>query len=394
MRKCPEPWLDTYIEYTKEQESPKSFNIMTGFAVLSAAIGRNVWLPRIKYTIFPNLYVIMIAASAKCRKSVAVGIGRKLLVAMEKPPMIFAQKITPEALIDAITESKVDEQCYGLIFSDELSVFLSADAMKRGIIPVLTSFYDSHSKWEYHTKGRGKQLIKNSSLGMLAATTRDDFINSMPKSAIGGGFTSRLVLVYEERPSHLKLFNPVNIAGEEVEETDREVALRRHLIADLNYIQKKVKGKLSFSKEAKKASLKWYESEQDTDRDIATDGYFGRKHDTMFKMAAILCISESDELVIQEHHIVRALKILKVTEDKMEKLVSKIGTTESGSLTERVLNHISRSPDITHSRLLRKCWRFASAQDLTAIIRTLIDSGEVDEKISGQKRSYRVREKL
>ena len=394
MRKCPEPWLDTYIEYTKEQESPKSFNVMTGFAVLSAAIGRNVWLPRIKYTIFPNLYVIMIAASAKCRKSVAVGIGRKLLVAMEKPPMIFAQKITPEALIDAITESKVDEQCYGLIFSDELSVFLSADAMKRGIIPVLTSFYDSHSKWEYHTKGRGKQLIKNSSLGMLAATTRDDFINSMPKSAIGGGFTSRLVLVYEERPSHLKLFNPVNIAGEEVEETDREVALRRHLIADLNYIQKKVKGKLSFSKEAKKASLKWYESEQDTDRDIATDGYFGRKHDTMFKMAAILCISESDELVIQEHHIVRALKILKVTEDKMEKLVSKIGTTESGSLTERVLNHISRSPDITHSRLLRKCWRFASAQDLTAIIRTLIDSGEVDEKISGQKRSYRVREKL
>ena len=394
MRKCPEPWLDTYIEYTKEQESPKSFNIMTGFAVLSAAIGRNVWLPRIKYTIFPNLYVIMIAASAKCRKSVAVGIGRKLLVAMEKPPMIFAQKITPEALIDAITESKVDEQCYGLIFSDELSVFLSADAMKRGIIPVLTSFYDSHSKWEYHTKGRGKQLIKNSSLGMLAATTRDDFINSMPKSAIGGGFTSRLVLVYEERPSHLKLFNPVNIAGEEVEETDREVALRRHLIADLNYIQKKVKGKLSFSKEAKKASLKWYESEQDTDRDIATDGYFGRKHDTMFKMAAILCISEGDELVIQEHHVVRALKILKVTEDKMEKLVSKIGTTESGSLTERVLNHISRSPDITHSRLLRKCWRFASAQDLTAIIRTLIDSGEVDEKISGQKRSYRVREKL
>ena len=394
MRKCPEPWLDTYIEYTKEQESPKSFNIMTGFAVLSAAIGRNVWLPRIKYTIFPNLYVIMIAASAKCRKSVAVGIGRKLLVAMEKPPMIFAQKITPEALIDAITESKVDEQCYGLIFSDELSVFLSADAMKRGIIPVLTSFYDSHSKWEYHTKGRGKQFIKNSSLGMLAATTRDDFINSMPKSAIGGGFTSRLVLVYEERPSHLKLFNPVNIAGEEVEETDREVTLRRHLIADLNYIQKKVKGRLSFSKEAKKASLKWYESEQDTDRDIATDGYFGRKHDTMFKMAAILCISEGDELVIQEHHIVRALKILKVTEDKMEKLVSKIGTTESGSLTERVLNHISRSPDITHSRLLRKCWRFASAQDLTAIIRTLIDSGEVDEKISGQKRSYRVREKL
>ena len=394
MRKCPQPWLDTYIEYTKEQESPKAFNLMTGFAVLSAAVGRNVWLPRIKYTIFPNLYIIMIAASAKCRKSVAVGIGRKLLIAMDEPPMIFAQKITPEALIDAITESKVNEQCYGLIFSDELSVFLSADAMKRGIIPVLTSFYDSHSKWEYHTKGRGKQVIKNSSLSMLAATTRDDFISSMPKSAIGGGFTSRLLLVYEEHPSQLKLFNPVNFSGEEVEETDKEVVLKRNLIADLNYIKKKIKGKMSFSKEAKASALKWYESEQETDRDVATDGYFGRKHDTMFKMATILCISEGDKLVIQEPHIRRALSILRVTEDRMEKLVSTIGTTETGSLTERILNHIIRTPNIDHSRLLRRCWRFASAQDLTAIIRTLIDSGEIDEKISGSKRVYRVREKL
>ena len=147
MRKCPQPWIDTYVEYTKEQESPKAFNLMTGFAVLSSAVGRNIWLPRIKYTIFPNLYVILIAASAKCRKSVAVGIGKKLLLSMKKPPMIFAQKLTPEALIDAIVASEIDKQCFGLIFSDELSVFLSADAMKRGIIPVLTSFYDSHSKW-------------------------------------------------------------------------------------------------------------------------------------------------------------------------------------------------------------------------------------------------------
>ena len=394
MRKCPQPWLDTYIEYTKEQESPKSFNVMTGFAVLSAAIGRNVWLPRIKYTIFPNLYVILIAASAKCRKSVAVGIGRKLLIAMSKPPMIFAQKITPEALIEAITKSKVDNQCFGLIFSDELSVFLSADAMRRGIIPVLTSFYDSHSKWEYHTKGGGKQLIENSSLSMLAATTRDDFINSMPKSAIGGGFTSRLVLVYEEHPSQLKLFNPVNTAGEEVEETPRELILKRSLISDLNYIKKTVKGKMSFTKDAKALSLQWYKDEQDIIRELATDGYFGRKHDTMFKLAIILSLAESDELVIQKHHISRALKVLNTIEDKMELLVTKIGTTEAGSLTEKVLGHISKAPGIIYSNLLRKCWRFASAQDLSAIIRTLIDSGEIDEVISGKNRCYRVHDKF
>ncbi len=367
---------------------------MTGFAVLSAAIGRNVWLPRIKYTIFPNLYVIMIAASAKCRKSVAVGIGRKLLIAMKKPPMIFAQKITPEALIDAITESKENEQCYGLIFSDELSVFLSADAMKRGIIPVLTSFYDSHSKWEYHTKGSGKKLITNSSLSMLAATTRDDFINSMPKSAIGGGFTSRLVLVYEEYPSQLKLFNPVNAAGEEVEETSQEIILKRNLIFDLDYIKQNVKGVLRFSEKAKNASLEWYKSEQDTDRDVATDGYFGRKHDTMFKLASILAISESNKLVIEEHHVIRALNILKITEKKMELLVTRIGTTETGSLTERVLNTIVRAPNIAYSILLRKCWRFASAQDLSVIIRTLIDSGEIEESISGKNRVYKMRNKM
>lgn len=394
MRKCPQPWIDTYIEYTKEQESPKSFNLMVGFAILSAAIGRNIWLPRIKYTIFPNLYVILIAGSSKCRKSVALGIGEKLLHAMKIPPMIFAQKLTPEALIDAMTESVIDNHCYGLVYSDELSVFLSTDALKRGIIPVLTSFYDSHAKWTYHTKGKGKQLIKNSSLGMLAATTRDDFINSMPKSAIGGGFTSRLVLVYEEYPSQLKLFNPVNTAGEEVEETPRELILRGHLIHDLDYIKRKVKGKLSFSKAAKAKALEWYKTEQEVSRELSTDGYFGRKHDTMFKLASILCISEGDKLEMQEHHIIRALNVLHVIEEKMETLVSKIGTTETGSLTEKVLGSISRSPGIDYSTLLRKCWRFASAQDLAMIIRTLIDSGEIDEKISGNLRTYKIKGKF
>lgn len=394
MRKCIQPWIDTYLEYTKEQESPKSFNLMTGFAVLSASIGRNIWLPRIKYTIFPNLYIILIAASAKCRKSVAVGIGKKLLTAMETPPMIFAQKLTPEALIDAIMDSKYQDQCFGLIFSDELSVFLSADAMKRGIIPVLTSFYDSHSEWSYHTKGGGKKPIKNSSLALLAATTRDDFINSMPKSAIGGGFTSRLILVYEERPSHLKLFNPVNAQGEEIEETYKEGVLRGHLIHDLNHMKKNIKGNVKLTKEAKVKADEWYTQEHETDRDSSTDGYFGRKHDTMFKIAALLCISESDELLIQVHHIKRALQILSVTEKNMELLVSRIGTTEAGSITERVLSYITNAPNIGHSILLRKCWRFASAQELTGIIRTLIDSGEIDEKISGSAREYSVTKKL
>ena len=385
-RKCKPSWLDSYLEYTDDQESPIAFHQWVGISLISSVLQRQIWIPRVKYTIYPNLFVILIAGSAKCRKSISIRIGMDLLHSITKPPTIFAQKITTEALIQALEESKTKEKtCYGIIVASELSVFLGADAIRSGIIPALTDLYDSPAKWEYHTRSRGKENLTNVTLSMLAASTKDWLKTSIPASAIGGGFTSRIVFVVADQPSKLVLFP--------TEHTDN-THLRESLIHDLNQMAK-LNGAMQFTNEAKAVSLEWYEREACNVHDEKVDGYFGRKHDTMFKMATVLSLAENDELLIEARHITRALDMMEHNEQFLNTILESVTSTVVGGDTEKVLTIIRKFRQISHSDLLRKCWRYASAMELGEMMKTLTESNEIEMFLDKKNaRWYKVKGKI
>lgn len=383
-RRCAGSWLDSYIEYTHNQESPTAFHEWTALSLIGASLSRHVWIPRIKYTIFPNLFVILVAGSAVCRKSVAINIGLDLLRALKNPPMVFAQKITTEALIQALEVAKIEGSSSGLICATELSTFMGSDGIRSGIIPTLTDLYDSPKEWVYHTRGRGKEVLKNVTVAILAATTRDWLKTSIPPESVGGGFTSRIIFVCQERASKPILFpNP----------TVDEGVLRSNLVADLNEIQTKVKGPMDFTPEAKEYAEKWYATEFTKIRDSKLDGYFARKHDTMFKLAAILSIAESSNRVITHAHIEKSLNVLEENEEHLGEIIASVVATAVGGDTEKVLTTIKKCPMIMHSDLLRKCWRFATAEGVSQMLRTLIEAREVEEVLGKDNRTrfYKVK---
>ena len=377
-RQCKLSWVDTYIDYTRNQESPTSFHEWTALCLLSATVGRNIWIVRIKYTIFPNIFVILVAGSAKCKKSTAIKIGERILKATTDPPMIFAQRVTTEALIEALENNKIEGQCAGIIIADELSVFMAAGSKESGIIPMLTTLYDSPDEWTYHTRSRGKEILKNVTLTILAGTTKVWLKCAVPADSVAGGFASRIIFVYQELPNRPILF---------WDETAEEMELRRQLIYDLNLIRKEIKGPMDFSPEAKKAAEEWYQEEWFKTRDEKVDGYFSRKHDTMFKIAALFSVAESSTRVITAAHIKRALGLMEENERFMEPIIASIMASQVGDLTERVLEIIRREGKITHPEMLRKCWRIADAQTITMMLRTLIDSGEVDEVVTSNNKT-------
>jgi len=382
------------MQYTKNQESPTAFHEWVAVSIISSSIGRNIVIPRVKYSIYPNLYVILVAASARCRKSVALSLGLKVLQKIKNPPMVFAQKLTPEALIQGLESARVGEDTSGMIFSPELSVFMSNDCIRSGIIPILTDLYDSPSVWTYHTRGRGKETLKNLTLSMLAATTKSDVKDLLPKQAVGGGFTSRVVFVYQENPSNLILFMDNDSEEEEMDENPSEVRLRSMLINDLSHIRNKIKGKVKFTKSAKACALKWYISSQEENCEEKLDGYYGRKHDIMFKIATILSVAESDDLIIRKEHIQMSLDMLKINERSLNAIISSVVASDVGKSAEFVYNIIDRHGPIEHSKLLQKCWRNGTAQEVTMHVRTLIDCGEVTEVVTGKnKRLYNIKGK-
>lgn len=377
-RQCKLSWIDTYIDYTRNQESPTVFHEWVALCLLSSVLGRNVWIPRIKYIIYPNIFVILVAGSAKCKKSTAIKIGEKILKAITAPPMIFAQRITTEALIEALDQNKIEGASAGIVIADELSVFMGAGSKESGIIPMLTTLYDSPDEWTYHTRSRGKEVLKNVTLTILAGTTKVWLKSAVPADSVAGGFASRIMFVYQENPNRPILF---------YDETSDELELRRQLICDLTTIKREVKGPLEFSPEAKAAAQEWYEGEWHKVRDEKVDGYFSRKHDTMFKIAAILSVADSSTRIIGATHIRRALGMMEENEKFMETILSSVMASEVGDVTEHILEAIRREGKMAHHELLRKCWRIADAQTIAMMIRTLIEGGEIEEIMASDNKT-------
>ena len=295
--------------------------------------------------------------------------------------MIFAQKITTEALIQALETAKIDGASSGLICASELSVFMGADSARSGIIPALTDLYDSPKEWVYHTRGRGKEVLRNVTLTILAASTQEWLRSSITPDAVGGGFTSRIVFVYQERPARSILF-PQNDEAEQV--------LRGDLIADLSEIRASIRGPITFTPSAMKAAEEWYDTEFQQTHSSKLSGYYARKHDTMFKLAAILSASECSTKVIDHTHIHRALGLLAENEKNLESVIAGIVTTAVGEEIGKVLSIVKRYRKIAHSDLLRHSWRFATSEQVSTMLRTLIESKEITEIIDGRKRFYEI----
>lgn len=373
-------WLDSYMEYTSEQESPEEFHRWTGLAVMSAALGRHIWLDRGYYTIYPNLYVILVAGSAKCRKSVSSHIGINLLNELKVKPMIFSQKITNEALIKALLDAKIDNQSAGIIYASELSVFMGKDAISSGLIPTLTDLYDSPKKWTYHTRTRGLEIIENVSVCMLAASTMDWLKTSIPIDAVGGGFTSRVIFVYQEKPRRAILFP---------RRAENFAKLQADLVHDLDHIRSQ-RGQMDLSPEAMEFAEVWYKEEINKNHDARLEGYFGRKHDTMFKLAMVLAMAESDERWVQQHHVATALEMLYKNEPSLMNIISAVTSNEVGEKSDKMLVMIRKAGQITHSDLIRQCWRMGNSLELAEHVKTLIEAGEITQQIEGAsgKRVY------
>ena len=125
-------------------------------------------------------------------------------------------------------------------------------------------------------------------------------------------------------------------------------------------------------------------------RDEKLDGYYGRKHDTMFKVSALLSVSEGSDLLISEEHIYEALNLMASNENNLMSILDSVTSTKIGGVIERVHSMIKRSGPINHAELLRKCWRLADSQEMSIIIRTLLDCGEIEEIADGRGRKYKI----
>lgn len=379
-------WLSSYDEYTEEQESPSLFHFWVGTAIIAAVLERRCWIHRGYYTLYPNLYIVLIGASARVRKTSAINIGFELYREAIPKGVMVSQKTTPEALISIFVEGfKERAVSGGTIVSDELGVFLGGQSKNMDLMQLLTKWYDCPKHFEYHTMMRGKELMNNVYCSMIAGTTPDWLKDSMPKHAVGGGFTSRIIFVYQDKPEKLVAFPEV---------TPKMEMLKGKLIHDLKVIYK-MGGQFKLTEKAKEWYEEWYTKvfKPETTPYTTLDGYFGRKHDTLLKVAMSMSASKSGSLVIDDVELMMALKALNKNEEYLPDTLRLIQMTQVGEEMEKVYRTVCRREEIEFIHLCRQVSYCMGSARVNEIVRDLVEGDRLVEYVKNGKRWVKVKER-
>lgn len=346
-------WIEGYLAYTEDSEPPQLFKEWCAVSVIAAALQRKCKLEWGTTVFYPNLYIVLTAPAGKARKGTAMAPARKFIDRIGIP--LAAEAVTREALIRTLKESEsVVSTENGIIvhssltvFSPELTVFLGYNNTQ--LMSDLTDWFDCSEKWVYRTKTAGTDDISGVFINLLGATTPDLIRSTLPLDAIGGGLTSRMIFVFEEKKGKIVPFPFVS------EETRKLETKLYYDIECINMLQ----GQFKFTKEFLSHWGDWYTAQEGknpfgANYNKAFDGYIERRPTQVLKLSMVMNASRTDEMVLDEPDLARAIDLLERTEKKMPRAFGGIGMSQNAQLTYAISELIARSPNgVTISDIMR-----------------------------------------
>lgn len=343
---------------------------------MAGALQRKTYLQWGFETIFPNMYVVLVGPAGKTRKGVALGIAKDMLASVPGISIAPESSSGREALVLAMKRSllnfedpsdgKVKFHCSLTAISEEFSVFLGQQDIK--FLANLTDWYDSKAEWEYESIGRGRDTLQGLCFNLFAATAPEWIPSIFPQEAIGGGFTSRVIFVVEERkgktvPKHLL--------------TQDELNLQASLQRDLERISQ-LKGQYLFTPEGELAYTSWYREQdsllakgQQAVEDHRFAAYCERRATHLRKLMILMSASRGDSLELSALDFHRALRVLKDAELRMHMTFGGLGKARHGDATDKVMKYIQAIGITTRSALLAKFFRDVDSHTLKEIEDTL-----------------------
>lgn len=340
-------WLDSFMEMTDNSEPPYLFRKWAGISTIASALQRKVRVELgLSLTFYPNLYVVLVGPSAT-GKGTAMKFASDII---EQVPTIrlSAQATSLQALIRRMKETNLTdvnvetgEQTYHsslTIFSTEFTVFLGYH--NQELIAALCEWYDCHNRWTYETIARKKEEVVGVWVNLFAGTTPDAIQASLPIESIGGGLTSRIIFVVEEKRGKLVVVPT---------KTEKEMRLQQQLVYDLEAINR-LSGIMRYTEGFLKIYSDWcyYADGHRPFQDRKFDGYCGRRRKHLITLAMICCASHSDEMIMTSEDIDRAIALLAEVEIKMGKVFKGMGRSGTADLLNDAVTFIANSavPDI------------------------------------------------
>jgi hypothetical protein len=359
-----EGFFEHYTRYTLESEAPLSYHLFCAIAGLAATVNRRVFLDMGNHKLYPPFGVFILGNSG-IKKTSAADIIVSLLRESALTP-IYAEKLTPEALIDGMRNGNAT----GLVYAPEMTVLLSKQKYMESIIPLLTRFMDSPDLWNSGTILRGKAELRDVAITCIMCSTIDWFTKNTPEALFGGGFIARNVMVMQEYSCRLKPLPPAE-----------NPELRRTLLIDLARLYE-LQGEVTLAPETRQAHINWYTWNKM--EHVATselfETYFARKPAHLLRIAMCLHLGTHWDLVICKDCWERAKSILEWVESHFDLLGGKMFKSNYGEEQDLVIRALERlGGEASWAELLRRMSYRMPANQLRVIISNLKEQGLIEE---------------
>lgn len=343
-------FIQKFLEYSHDSESPTSFWRWAGFAIIAALLRDNVyWYNKTRKTV-PNLYVILVADSGAHRKGTPIDAAH-YIVSKFKGYNTMRGRMSPQGLLEHLSkiENKNGQMVSGgttFICSDELSgSFVKDDG---ALVPILTDIYEFREIFPYTLRSMSF-TVKNLCVNLLGASNDTLLKRIYTEEALYGGLLARTFVVI---PNETR---PANTLWSDMEKTKEEMeAIIAPLLQELEPLTK-LKGKVIFKPDAQEFYDSWYINLRNhyISKPDKT-GVLARLHTGVLKVATIIAADETKKIEVNLEHIKKAideciillkgyeLLVMKASSDKaqigglfLSDLYEHKGTVERGDFLRR-----------------------------------------------------------
>lgn len=386
-------WLQAFADYTQHTEAPAHFHLWTGMFAIAATLGRNTWLDMHAFEWIPNQYVVLVGEPGIVTKSTSIRIAEELVRLTEKV-RFGANSSTWQALAEEMRKATSANMSTGTpqsplsLVVSELGSFL--DLENREQVDFMTDIWDGQKGiWKRNTKGGGEVKIEAPCLNLIAATTPNWIRQNFKQGAVGGGLSSRMILVLGKQKRNLIPYPNLRGSGTRLEMKDK-------LVEDLKRIAE-LEGPMELTSQAYEWGTAWYESHirRPDARQLKGErfaGYYARKQTHMHKIAMILSAATSDTLRVTERHLKAANGILLDMEREYGEVLEHVQTGSMYSSAKLDLARIIKShPNGIEEKLLyREVASLLSGYDFKRALQDLLKADEIRVVVGGSSTLYTI----
>lgn len=324
------------------------------------------------------------AESGKVRKSTAQEFGVEQILKKIDGVSIFQERMTQEGIMKQMAEPKattggslnLDGTVY--LFAPELTMMLPGDEISRKVMGFLTSIYMGKDHYSRPlTSGTGHIEISNALVNFLGATA-PDWLETIGEDVAKGGFLARMIFITADKRKKDVAWPKPPIGGVTIQS----------LVEDLQEIAA-IKGQIIPTPRLIKAFEDWYCTKRPDHDDPRIQGFRERSHDLALRLAMLLTVASSDDLILDEPALQLAITLIHEIEQYVPAALSHIGTSTQSREADRILKQLQRhGGKMTRAELSRlNSWKM-KISELDEVIQQLMTNQVIIMERQGKSIYY------